>query len=78
MSICPYNPSSTARFIVEARNPDGSLNFDGPEPPAWMSGCSLNKLCQYWFGQHQEHPFTWDAFNLHFEERGWVIREKTW
>ena len=67
-------------FIVEPRNPDGSLNVKDHEcfRKFSASGVTERDLFNYWFAENPADRSSWDKLRAFFKTKGWEIREKTW
>lgn len=74
--------SNSGKFVIEARDKDGKLNFKGEQPPPWtIQGVTLDDIYSKLFW----HDPKWkdacgSAENLYawLAEKGWKIRPKTW
>ena len=76
MSIQPYQGEE--KLYLEARNPDGSLNFDVTQPP--HTETTLDKLYHIFWESPGNHDAdgTWENLYTWLKSKSWTIRKKTW
>lgn len=77
---CDYHHTEEPKFLVEARREDGSLRFDGDQPPReWITGVTEWTMAQYYYRLHPgNHLVDMQTIYDYFHSRGWKVRPKTW
>ena len=69
-----------ARYIMERRFPDGTLDLRGQQPP--FIECTEQQICSYFFDRDGKGPdgppASQEVIAAWYRERGWTWREKTW
>ena len=67
------------RYIVEARNEDGTLNLKAQQPPSNLLNASEDDLFRPFFAAHPAaQSASWDEVRAWYKEKGWTIRERYW
>ena len=75
-SNCGYLRTTIKVYIIEARKPDGSLDFNNQTPFLYATEAVLFK---YYFNQNKgPSSASWSDLHMYFNKQGWYIREKTW
>ena len=68
-------------FVVERRDADGRLMFDGEQPPdAWIHGVTEWNMAQWYYARHRNGPLVDMAtiYTYMLQSFGWRVRPKTW
>lgn len=76
MNIQPFRPNDP--LIVEARNADGTLRFDVPQPPARYVRTTLDKLYADMFRELPTAEGTWAELKAWLAAKSWAVRSRTW
>lgn len=61
--------------IVEKRNSQGQLDFNGPQPPT--EPMTFDDLYQLYFKESKD-PGNWGNLRAWLDSKQWVVRAKTW
>lgn len=63
--------------VLECRNPDGSLNFDKPQPPVRVM--TFDQVYDLFFRDVQvQRTASWSDLRAWLESKSWTVRAKTW
>lgn len=71
------------KYVIEARNGDGSLNvkhYDPKEPGKFRTGITENEFCDYYFKESGDKSYSQSMEVIYkwFNDKGLYIRVKTW
>jgi hypothetical protein len=84
MSMQPYRGDQ--KVVLEARHPDGTLNFEGEQPPSLPCHCghsppgemTFDRVYELYFRENPEGTGSWEYLSEWLKKKGWSIRAKTW
>jgi hypothetical protein len=67
------------RYIVEARNADGSLKLDQEQPPTSLIDATEDVIFAPYFAANEEaNSASWEDVREWYAAKGWTIRERNW